>query len=315
MNAVTNSSPLVSVVIPTFNRAYCLRCTIQSVLGQTYKNWELIIVDNHSTDNTDEVVAEFGDTRIQLLKINNDGVIAASRNKGLHAANGKYVAFLDSDDWWLPEKLEASVRRLDAGADIVYHDLYLVSSLPVKVRFWKHARTRQVRAPVFRDLLFNGNAINNSSVVVKRKLMLKIGGFSEDPLLVAAEDYDAWIRLAKLTDVFVRIDKVLGYYWSGGENISSAERTFHNLVRLKELYIDKLDVTIKERALARHFYGLGRANDAKSDRKVAINYYKQALRIGPMGDFTFKILFFLTLSYLSATFFPFKKLTQPFHNE
>lgn len=260
MITAANTSPLVSVVVPTYNRAYCLDRTIQSVLSQTYTNWELIIVDNHSTDNTNEVVDEFNDSRIRFLEIHNNGVIAASRNKGLQAAKGEYVAFLDSDDWWLPGKLEASIQCLDSGMDIVYHDLYLVSSLPPKARFWKRACTRQVKSPVLQDLLFNGNAINNSSVVVKRKLMEKIGGFTEDPLLIAAEDYDAWLRISRHTDAFCRLDKILGFYWDGGGNISSAERTIKNIERLRELYSGEYSDCRGFDTSVHYAYSLGKAN-------------------------------------------------------
>ena len=91
-------TPLVSVVIPTYNHARYLARALQSVLDQTYTNWEAIVIDNHSTDNTDEVMASFADSRITLLKIHNNGVIAASRNIGIRAANSEWITFLDSDD-------------------------------------------------------------------------------------------------------------------------------------------------------------------------------------------------------------------------
>jgi glycosyltransferase involved in cell wall biosynthesis len=93
-----NASPLVSVVIPTYNHARYLGRALQSVLDQTYKNWEAIVIDNHSTDNTAELIASFADQRITYLKIHNNGVIAASRNAGIRAAKGEWLAFLDSDD-------------------------------------------------------------------------------------------------------------------------------------------------------------------------------------------------------------------------
>ena len=113
--------PVVSVIIPTYNRASDLKRALNSVQEQTFVNWEALVVDNNSEDNTDEIVIGFNDPRIKLFKINNDGVIAASRNKGIKEASGEYIAFLDSDDWWAPNKLELSVAALKAGSDIVYH--------------------------------------------------------------------------------------------------------------------------------------------------------------------------------------------------
>lgn len=277
MNSKPLKYPLVSVIVPTYNRAYCLGRTIQSVIDQTYKNWELIIVDNNSTDDTSLLVASFNSPRIQLFQIHNEGVIATSRNKGLHEAKGDYVALLDSDDWWLPEKLHASVEQLDAGADIVYHDLYLVKSFPCKPKLWKRVKSRQVISPVFQDLLFNGNVINNSSVVVKRELMKQIGGFSDDPLLITAEDFDAWIRLAKITEAFVRLNKPFGYYWGGGNNNSAPQRTITSMRFLLERYAKELGKDQTDflpgwmsYSLARAYYLIGQFEPAKGYAKEAL---------------------------------------------
>ena len=104
--------PLVSVVIPTFNRAKDLERALRSVLAQTHTNWEVLIVDNYSEDNTDEVIENLNEPRITLFKIHNHGVIAVSRNWGIQHARGKYIAFLDSDDWWTEKKLSESVQYL-----------------------------------------------------------------------------------------------------------------------------------------------------------------------------------------------------------
>ena len=94
-----------------------------SVLNQTYLNWEVLVIDNYSTDNTDALISEINDIRIKLFKIRNEGVVAVSRNLGIRNSSGEYIAFLDSDDLWLPKKLEISIKFLKQGADIVYHDL------------------------------------------------------------------------------------------------------------------------------------------------------------------------------------------------
>jgi len=124
---------LVSVVIPTYNHARFLGRALQSVLDQTHFKWEVIVVDNYSTDNTDEVMAKFSDSRIRHLKIHNKGVIAVSRNMGVREAKGEWVAFLDSDDWWTKTKLEECLHRAHEAFDLVYHDLEIVSG---KSRFF-----------------------------------------------------------------------------------------------------------------------------------------------------------------------------------
>ena len=113
-------SPVISVVLPTFNRAGLLKRALLSVISQTYANWEVLVIDNNSTDDTDQVVHGLGDERIKILKVHNHGVIALSRNVGIKAAHGTYIAFLDSDDWWKSDKLKKSLAYLEKGNDLVY---------------------------------------------------------------------------------------------------------------------------------------------------------------------------------------------------
>jgi len=102
-------NPLVSIIIPTYNRAEDLKRALQSVLEQTFTDWEIVVVDNHSVDDTNSLIKSFNNRKIKLFKIHNEGIIATSRNLGLKHALGEYIAFLDSDDWWLPKKLEESI--------------------------------------------------------------------------------------------------------------------------------------------------------------------------------------------------------------
>ncbi len=238
------SRGLISVVIPTYNRARDLERALRSVLAQTYTRWEAVVVDNHSDDDTDRVIQRLGDARITLYKIHNDGVIAASRNLGIRSARGEFVAFLDSDDWWLPRKLEASFDALENGADVVYHDLFSVTK-PGQRIFWRKRRARDLQRPVFNDLLLNGNGVCNVSAVVRKTMLDAIGGLSEDRDLVGVEDYDAWLRIARVTERFHRIPHTLGYYWCGGGNVSSPDKDVRNLDAFERRYasaIREIDV-------------------------------------------------------------------------
>ena len=121
------NNPLVSVIIPNYNKEEFLSICIQSVLNQTYKNFEIIIIDNFSSDRSLDVIKKFIDPRINLFQFKNNGIIAASRNFGIKKSNGKYLAFLDSDDYWMKDKLSKSVKVLEQGADFIYHDCILFS--------------------------------------------------------------------------------------------------------------------------------------------------------------------------------------------
>lgn len=249
---------LVSIVIPTYNRAQDLKRALQSVRAQTYAHWECLVVDNHSTDNSDEIIQAFNDPKIICFKIHNQGIIAASRNLGIQHAQGRYIAFLDSDDWWNPEKLQRSVDYLEQGMDFVYHDLYLVNKLNQRL-FIKRTRTHQVKSPVYDELLKKGNPVLNSSVVVRAELIKQINGFSEEPQLVAAEDFEGWCRIAQLTDRFQFIPSCLGYYWCGGGNTSNAKRSLSYLTHFYDLHLEAYH---RAHALPPPFwwqYALGRA--------------------------------------------------------
>jgi len=212
-------SALVSVVLPTYNRAWCIERAVESVLSQSYEHLELIVVDNDSVDDTIERVQRFGDPRIRIIQLSNSGIIAKSRNAGIRCSHGKYIAFLDSDDIWEPQKLHSCVPHLDAGADLCFHWMSEIgSNKPI-------ALTRALTKPVMRDLIVNGNAIATSSVVVSRKSIIEIGMFSEDQKLIAIEDYDAWVRLSRVTEGFVCVECVLGQYTLGVDGLLGGPKT------------------------------------------------------------------------------------------
>jgi glycosyltransferase involved in cell wall biosynthesis len=265
------STPLVSVVIPTFNRAHELERALKSVQSQTFFNWEILIVDNFSNDNTDDIVSRFNDSRMKLLKISNNGVIAASRNMGVNHAVGEYIAFLDSDDWWKPNKLSLCLKAIDDGADIVYHDLYVVKKLHRRL-FRDKVRSGELKRPVFDYLLAHGNRILNSSVMVKKNLLIEIGGISEDKDLIASEDFDTWLRISLITEKFKRIPDTLGYYWLGGGNTSSEEKYIKIIQVIKKMYSLEMQRLMKNYNFYWMNYALGRYYFKRRDFNSAIIY-------------------------------------------
>lgn len=252
-------NPLVSIVIPTYNRVEDLKRAISSIYSQTFEDWEILVIDNNSDDETEQYVKKLNNKKIKFFSINNDGVIARSRNLGIKNASGKYLAFLDSDDWWLPKKLEISIKYLKEGASIIYHDLYRVKKRNQFFHF-SRAKTRHLKAPIIDDLLFNGWAINNSSVVVNKIFLESVGGFSVKKELVGAEDYDAWIKISKLTENFVKIPITLGYYWEGGGNISNPKRSLVNIAEIEVAYREKIEKFKLSEYFFNSYFVKGRAN-------------------------------------------------------
>jgi len=290
-------SARVSVVIPTYNRARDLQRALTSVIAQTFKNWEALIVDNHSEDGTTQVVEEFRDARLRLLSVHNHGVIAVSRNLGVREARGEYVAFLDSDDWWLPAKLERCVQALEAGADVVYHDLYVARTASSRPRL-RRALTRPLASPVLTDLLERGNALVNSGVVVRRSTLLAAGGLSEDPRVASWEDYECWLRLARVTERFERLPEVFGFYWAGGGNVTAPARTVRNLNQLREMYFVAAGRGRDSDLPAWIHYNLGRAHCRLRAYREAVHH----LRLAAGGTLTPAVRFrnLLSLAYAWA---------------
>ena len=219
-------NPLVSVVIPTYNHAHFLGRALQSVLDQTYPYWEALVIDNHSQDNTGEVVKSFSDPRIRLLKIHNHGVIAASRNLGMSQARGEWIAFLDSDDCWYPKKLETITMAVETNDayDVFCNDELIVDMNTGEKRVLRHGPYQK---DFYQVLLIEGNRLSPSATVVRRDFLVQYGiSFDESQEYVTVEDYGLWLNLARTGARFKFIHDVQGEYVIHGSN-SSAQLSRH----------------------------------------------------------------------------------------
>ncbi len=289
---MTGEVPLVSVVIPSYNHAHLISRAIASVLAQSWSQVEILVIDNHSSDNTDQVVAGFADTRIRMLKVHNGGVIAISRNLGISAARGEWIAFLDSDDWWHPKKLERCAQHFEE-VDFIYHRLRLVtqgrrSLLPKHIGGWP------VRPPVFQHLLTDGNPVATSSVVVRRAILEQIGGFDERREIIAAEDYDAWIRMASLTDRFLFVRESLGYYLFSMHSASRKDMSLP-MRQVYAVHAHRLPAQAQKRMEANAAYAAGRYAWSQDDFVKAKMELSRALIWGRLG---LRIRSLVTLSML-----------------
>lgn len=272
----TTHKPAVSVIIPTYNHAHLIRRCLESVISQTFTNWEAMVVNNFSEDNTIEVVNSIKDPRIQLVNFKNNGIIAASRNVGIRLARGDYLAFLDSDDWWYPKKLEVMFNYLP-NADIAYHDLdiYTQKGKRSLIKMWG----RKLEKPVFRDLMLNKNALVNSSVVVKKNIISELGGLSEDRSLVSVEDFDLWLRISKITDNFVYIPKSLGAYWMAGGNITEvSERQIMMIKAVYNKHIDFLSDRDREQVKILVSYLIGKIKEKVNLLDEALKLFKISIK-------------------------------------
>ncbi len=194
-----DAQPLVSVVTPTFNSQAYIGETIESVLNQTWHNWEMVIVDDGSTDTTGAVIESYGarDKRIKYCPLGyNSKTPAVPRNQGIRQAQGSYVAFLDSDDLWLPEKLERQVHFMEENEHIFMSYTRCVLQKNGKAVGRRPTIFRE--GSIFTPLFLLNNFIPCLTVMIRygEKYRNKYL-FDEDPRLRAIEDYDLWLTIAK----------------------------------------------------------------------------------------------------------------------
>jgi len=187
----------VSVIMPTYNRADLIGRSVRSVLEQSYGDFELIVVDDGSTDSTPDVVAGFSDERIRYVRCQENRGAAAARNTGVRAARGAYIAFQDSDDEWLPQKLERQMgtfRHLAPDIGVVYSDMWRISK--DRKEYFRAPHTSPEDGLIYsRALGFHVFGIVLQASVIRRECFEKTGLFDEG--LRALEDSEFWIRMSR----------------------------------------------------------------------------------------------------------------------
>lgn len=304
-NFVQNPSPLVSVIIPTYNHAQFLAKALSSVISQTYTNWEALVINNYSTDNTAEIVESFNDSRIKLINFKNNGIIAASRNEGIRNSVGEYLAFLDSDDSWLPEKLEKSLKQLiDGHFDLVCNDEVLIENDKI-ISTWRHNPKLKLS---YNKLLFEGNCLSTSAVTVKRQAVLDVGLFKEDREFITSEDYDLWLRLAKAGNHFKFLPEVLGEHLKHSSNNSGAVvRHFESLEKvvlyhLKELPGGVIFSINKKNCMGIIFYGAARQAASQNMLGLSGTFYLKSLQQNPFRAKTYAGVLLLWIQYIKKIF-------------
>lgn len=292
---------LVSVIMPTYNHAEFIREAIESVLNQSYKNLELIIIDNYSEDNTQQIVGSFRDDRIRYYKFANHGIIAASRNYGLKEAKGKYVAFIDSDDLWFPDKLRKQVEVMEEDEN------YRMVFCPFKASHSNGHNLDKIFGPVdskmngyIYDKLIRYNFIIASSVVLRKTVLEDVGYFDEAAELRCAEDYDLWLRIARRNKVAF-LPEILGVYRMHFLNANVADQRLQKALNVidKQLLYGWTSENQASRAKANFCFREGWFV-ADEDVRLARSCFRQARRLNP-GNF--KIVA-LSLLGTGISFFP-----------
>ena len=264
-------TPRVSIVMPTRNRATLLPRALASVYAQTVEEWELIVVDDGSLDDTPALItaAAAADPRVRAICTTGIGA-AAARNRGIAAASAPYIAFLDDDDEWLPAKLE---RQLEVAADDVLVHTAFIETDGADVRL---AGLVDVGADTLVTLL-RGNQLGNSTVLAPRRALNAVGGFDER--LPRLQDWDLWLRLAArlrfrlLPQPLVRIHRTV-------DSISGRSDA---LVRAAAMIADKLPAIASTAQLPEGYFGLAHTLIGAGEGRAGRVYMRRALRLRPLA--------------------------------
>lgn len=275
--------PLVSVIIPTYNRAALIGETIQSVLDQTYSNWELIIVDDGSTDNTKEVIDSFQNNKITYLCIEHCGLLGKIRNEGITKSNGEFIASLDSDDLWTRNKLKKQVEALQrySNASFIFNNVELFgetefNSPPDYDDFF----IGNVLLPVLSEARFIGYP---SALLFRKEILKKIGLMSE--LLIYGSESRHFLTMCQNFDgIFIndRLVKIRKHNSNTSARFS-ADVYADSIATLKLIYSQgSIEKSFYHETLSRYFYKMGVLQLHSNEPKSAIKSFSHYIKITPL---------------------------------
>lgn len=288
--------PKVSVIIPTYNRVNLLHSAITSVLNQTFQDFEILVIDDGSQDNTQEVVGNFHDTRVHYIRHKKNKGEAEARNTGIINSHAEYIAFLDDDDEWMPEKLRLQVdlfENSEPRVGCIYTGYLVVDTTKKKI-------LRQ-RIPIKRGNIYHDIFVRNyigipSTVILKRECFQKVNLFDKN--IAFGTDYDMWIRIAKEFH-FDYIEKPLVKYCVHKNRLST------NLeIQIKgfETILKKYDqfFTLNNKIYCHHYIYLGLLYCCIGNFKKGREVFLKTIRLRPFG---IKSYLSLGLSFFSTSNF------------
>jgi len=282
----------VSIIIPTYNRPKLLKKAIDSVLSQTYQNFEIIIIDDCSKENIEKKIDDYGDNRIKYFRNETSLYAAGSRNKGIKKSDGDFIAFLDDDDIWLPNKIETQINlfKKNKNVGLVYSGIKLnfdnnvaYSTIPSK------------SGMIYKDMLIKNYIGGTISVMVRREA-LQNNLFDTD--FPAREEYDLWIRISKNWEVdYVDDVKAVAFYRNNIKRISTDLKNYEIAIKkLNKKYKNEINNVLNEKekkireALQYHF--LGAQAIKMNNKNLSLKYFMKSFKKNP----TIKSLFTLMTS-------------------
>ena len=289
---------LVSVIIPTYNRKNLLDISINSVLNQTYQNFEIIIVDDNSNDGTDDYIKKINHDKIQYIKNKESMYAPTSRNIGILHSKGDLISFLDDDDEWYPDKLEKQVKLFQdsdvglvyGGIDLFFEDYSL-----------SYPTSPALKGDIYKNMLIKNYIGATPSVIVRRNALNNVCSKENeyfDPSFPARQDYDLWVRITEKYKVDFIQEPVLKQYYRNSINRISSNVDNHIKAHylLDQKYKFPIDSILsssdkKERLISQYLF-LGAQSIKINERKLATKYYLEAFKI--KRDIKSLLMFFVS---------------------
>ena len=279
--------PLISVIIPSYNREHLIGRSIRSVLNQTYKEIEVIVVDDGSTDNTRDVVSSFKDSRIRYIRHDNNRGGCIARNTGINASRGEYIAFQDSDDEWLPEKMEKQMHVFNSVpkyVGIVYSAFLRVKDCSAS---FIPSNKVTIKDGNLLNQLIKGNFISTQTTILRKTCFDKAGVFDKN--LHRLQDWELFIRMSKYFE-FKYISEPLVIVYHQKDSISSSKKAyFEAIILIVEKHLDsfsKNNVTLA--ATYRH---IGTELFSLGNNELGREYLLKAIKTRPSNIKSYMYMF------------------------
>lgn len=246
------NGPFVSVIIPTYNRANLLLEALKSVLKQTYQKFEIIVIDDNSSDHTSEIIKDLGDSRIRYYKLSKNQGAPAARNLGIERSRGDLIAFLDSDDRWVFNKLEEQIEIFskDEKIGVVYTGIKVINYHFNKIII------PSKRGNLSNLLLTENYVGSTSSVMIKKVLLLEVGGF--DLNFKSCQDWDLFIRLSQKADFDFVEEPLVLYYEHDGDRISTNTKSILDGYSKIQSKYSTLISNLSKKDLQHHYRNMGK---------------------------------------------------------
>jgi glycosyltransferase involved in cell wall biosynthesis len=276
------SDKMVSVILPTYNRSRSLDRAMKSVLGQTYSNIELIIIDDGSNDRTEEIVTGFKDERLRYIELTENSGAAAARNEGIALAKGEFIAFQDSDDEWFPEKLQKQMslfQKAPENVGVVYSRICRVEK---GVRTYIPSEDVAEGESEVRKKILTENFISLPSAVVRKECLLQTGLFDES--LPCLQDWDLWIRISK-THRFMYLKEELVTAFYEEDNISL---DLDKIIKARKIILEKHFKEFKEAGLLlRRYVSIAHLSSIAGNMKDCRKYLGKAVLGEPLSIYSY----------------------------